>query len=73
MAIDPRLFKKYTGRLPGEAMNRMGESLARQRPRGTVERQSWSGGIVRWYRWQVIFGGLLTAAIVFYWLLTGGI
>lgn len=73
MAIDPKLFKKYTGRLPGEAMNRMGESLARQHPRGSVERASWGGGIVRWYRWQVIFGGLLAAAVVIYLLLTGGI
>lgn len=34
MAIDPKLYKKYTGRLPGEAMNRMGESLARSSAKG---------------------------------------
>jgi len=29
MTIDPRLYQKVTGRMPGEAMNRMGESLAK--------------------------------------------
>ncbi len=29
MSIDRRLYQKYTGKLPGEAMNRFGESLAK--------------------------------------------
>lgn len=34
MTIDPKLFKKYTGRLPGEAMNRMGGLLAKEATKG---------------------------------------
>jgi hypothetical protein len=28
LPIEPRLYQKYTGKMPGEAMSRMGESLA---------------------------------------------
>jgi hypothetical protein len=33
VTIDPKLYKKYTGRLPGEATTRMGEALAQSSAR----------------------------------------
>ena len=40
MPIEPRLYQKYTGKVPGEAMNRFGESLARDAARRSRENSS---------------------------------
>jgi hypothetical protein len=47
MAIDPGLYKKYTGRTPGDAMIRMGESLAQDARRERGGDTSTLGAIVR--------------------------
>ena len=55
MPIEPRLYQKYTGKLPGAAMNRMGEALAESA--AEKSRESMRGPrsmIVTWYKWRLI-------------------
>lgn len=73
MAIDPKLYKKYTGKMPGEAMTRMGESLARQSGREPADRLSFLGAVGRGRRRVAVIGGLIVAAAVIWVLVTGGI
>jgi hypothetical protein len=47
MAIDPGLYKKYTGRTPGDAMIRMGESLAQDAKKERGGDTSTLGAVVR--------------------------
>jgi hypothetical protein len=59
MTIDPRLYEKYTGKRPGDAMNRLGEALAqnvakKQADRDRLERTRLLGRfwtILRLLRW----------------------
>jgi uncharacterized membrane protein len=69
VAIDPKLFKKYTGRMPGEAMNRFGESLAREAAKGPRGDTSFMAAYARG-RWFVRVGGAILAlgAILFFLL-----
>ncbi len=71
MTIDPKLFKKYTGRNPGEAMTRLGQSLAKQK--SLDGDTSILGALGRGRRRMAIVGGLMVAAAVIYLLATGGI
>jgi hypothetical protein len=73
MPIDPRLYQKYSGKMPGEAMTRYGQSLAKQASRGPSESVSFFGALKRGRMYTMIGGGLLVAAVVIYMLITGGI
>lgn len=73
MAIDPKLYKKYTGKMPGEAMTRMGESLAQQSANGPAGDTSFLGAWRRGRKQAAIAGGLIVAGAVIWLLLTGGI
>ena len=73
MTIDPRLYKKYTGKSPGEAMTRLGQSLAQQSARQSAGDTSVLGAIGRGRRRVAIVGGLIVAGVVIYVLVTGGI
>ena len=72
MTIDPKLFKKYTGKMPGEAMNRLGQSLAKQSARDSADDTSFLGSLGRGRRRVMICGGILVAAAVVYLIATGG-
>ena len=68
MTIDPKLFKKYTGKMPGEAMNRFGESLAKQAAKCRPGDTSFVGAYSRG-RWFVRVGGaILALAVVLFFL-----
>ncbi len=70
MTIDPKLFEKYTGRRPGEAMNEYGKSLAGAGPRSGGD-TSFLGSI---YRGRMILR-LIVAIVVLVgivYLLFGG-
>lgn len=47
MTIDPNLYKKYTGRMPGEAMSRLGESLAQDSKKERGGDTSMFGAVMR--------------------------
>lgn len=69
MTIDPNLYKKYTGRTPGDAMSRYANSLARESGR---EREDTSilGALGRGHRWVRLGGALLVLGLILYFLLT---
>jgi len=55
LPIEPRLYQKYTGKLPGAAMSAMGESLAQSAAQKS--RESMRGPqsmLVTWYKWRLI-------------------
>jgi|GraSoiStandDraft_1057264.scaffolds.fasta_scaffold278174_2 hypothetical protein len=68
MAIDPKLYEKYTGKRPGEAMARLGGDLARSS--GDVDTSYWAARY-RGRKYAMIGFGLLVIAIVAYFLITG--
>jgi hypothetical protein len=68
MAIDPKLYEKYTGKRPGDAMTRMGQSLVRQSARGPAGDTSVLGSIARG-RWYLrIAAAILTLIGVLYFI-----
>jgi len=68
MAIDPKLYEKYTGKRPGDAMTRMGQSLAKQSARGPAGDTSTLGALALG-RWYIRVGaGLLVLVGVLYFL-----
>lgn len=70
MTIDPKLFKKYTGKMPGEAMNRFGESLAEEAAKGPRGDTSFAGAFSRG-RWLMRVGTAgVVLAIVLYFIWT---
>jgi hypothetical protein len=56
MPIEPRLYQKYTGKMPGEAMGRMGESLAESAGKKSAEsmRGPRASAFMTWYKWRLI-------------------
>jgi hypothetical protein len=40
VTIDPKLYEKYTGKRPGDAMNRLGRALAQNEARKVAARDS---------------------------------
>ena len=73
MTIDPRLYKKYTGKSPGEAMTRLGQSLAQQSARQSAGDTSVLGAIGRGRRRVAIVGGVIVAGGGTYGLGEGGV
>ena len=69
MTIDPKLFEKYTGRRPGDAMNRLGESLAKQSARGPSGDTSFRGSYLRGRLYTRVGIGLLVLFGVLYFLI----
>jgi hypothetical protein len=63
MPIDPRLYQKYTGKMPGEAMTRYGESLAKQSARGPAGDTSFMGSMARG-RWMLRVGIAVVVLVV---------
>jgi hypothetical protein len=47
MTIDPKLYTKYTGRVPGDSMTRYGESLAKRAAKGPPGDTSFFGALYR--------------------------
>ena len=71
MPIDPRLYQKYTGKMPGGAMNRYAESLAKQSARGGPGDTSFLGALGRG-RWFLKVGlGVMVIGVLLFVLLSG--
>lgn len=64
MPIEPRLYQKYSGKMPGEAMSRLGESLAESAGKKSVEsvRGPRETAFITWYKWRLwasVIGSIL--------------
>lgn len=68
MPIDPRLYHKYTGKMPGEAMNRLGDSLAESAAERSREASRGSDSFfMMWWKWRLwmsVAGAIGTLIIV---------
>src|SRR5215475_10627630 len=71
VTIDPKLYKKYTGKNPGEAMTKLGQSLAEQSTRGPAGDTSSLGALARGRKYMMIGVGILVIAVVVYLLASG--
>lgn len=77
MPIDPRLYRKYTGKMPGEAMNRYGEALAqsakeKSESKAATDRSFAERYFITSFKWQVwtsILGalGILIVMLTSFW------
>ena len=71
MPIDPRLYQKYSGKMPGEAMNRFGESLARSAAEKSAESMRGPRSLfATWYKWR-LWASLIGSLVVLIGLLLG--
>lgn len=68
MAIDPDLYEKVTGRSPGDAQRRLGESLAK----GVADKAKQRERIENMSNMSVRFGLFHPEAYLFRWLIERG-
>lgn len=70
MPIEPRLYQKYTGKMPGEAMARMGESLAQSAAEKSNEAmrgpQNLFATIRKWRMIAGLVGSVILALVLIY-------
>ena len=72
MAIDPRLYQKITGRLPGEPMQQYGETLGKQKPRGGGGDTSFFASLVTGHRYlRTVLAIVVLGTIIAMWLFGG--
>jgi hypothetical protein len=68
MAIDPKLYEKYTGKRPGDALTRMGQSLAQSGGKGSAGDTSLWRAYLRGHWFVRVGAGLLILGAVAYFL-----
>ncbi len=70
MPIDPRLYHKYSGKMPGEAMSRLGESLAESVAKKSRESSRGpSSFMMTWWKWRLwmsVAGALGTLIVLMF-------
>lgn len=66
MTIDPRLYEKVTGRMPGDAQKAYGEALAKNSARGRGSRGRSSDMVVgfRWHWWASIIFSIFVLIVL---------
>ena len=67
MAIDPKLYEKYSGRRPGDAHARLGAALVQsdaQRARNAARPKGHMGGAGSYWKWRAIMGAITSLLIL---------
>ena len=70
MTIDPKLYEKYTGKRPGDAMSKLGQTLAQDSARRPAGDTSYLGALARGKKITMIVGGILVAIAAIYFMMT---